>query len=251
MSSLQELCCLARGEFVLKKDMLSFPGNIYSRENKPDAEEVWRGLHNGGETSSFLPSSASCTLGIPTSLGAWDHNGKASQFFLNSFEKLLPFLSSIASSGNFTQDLNHSSVYLYHPYVGPPKTASQLTHPWSKVGGPAQHEIVSSRFLFSPVHETPTEASQPSSPSQMSMLDSTGCFARSPMSCHGHSQSIGERGQAWWLPSIAETDGVNSVITFQCQRDDCSTILKPSHTYMHSFCSFLKFCIFPLNLKTL
>lgn len=90
VSSLQELRCLTRGEFVLKKDMLSFPGNIYSRENKPDAEEAWRGLHNGGE-NSFLPSSASRTLGIPISLGAWDHNGKASQFFLNSFEKLLHF----------------------------------------------------------------------------------------------------------------------------------------------------------------
>lgn len=152
VSSLQELCCLARGEFVLKKDILPFPGNTYSRETKPDAEEAWRELHNGGETSPFLPSMASCTLGIPTSLGAWDHNGKASQFFLNSFEKLFPFLSSIASSGNFAQDLNHSSLFLYHPYVGPTKTASQLTHPWSKAGGPpAQHQIVSSQFLFSPV----------------------------------------------------------------------------------------------------
>ena len=108
------LCCLAKGEFVLKKDIFPFPGNSYSGENKPNAEEAWGELHNGGETSPVLPSLASRALGIPTSLGAWDHSGKASQSLLNSFKKLnlFPFLSSIASSGNLTQDLNCPALYL-------------------------------------------------------------------------------------------------------------------------------------------
>lgn len=73
------LCCLARGVFVLKKDIFPFLGNIYSGENEPNAEEAWGELHNGGEASPLLLSSASRALGIPTSLGAQDHIGKASQ----------------------------------------------------------------------------------------------------------------------------------------------------------------------------
>lgn len=98
------LCCLARREFVPKKDILLFPGNIYSRENKLNAEAAWGELHNGNETSPVLPPSASHALGIPTSLGAQERGGKTSQILLNLFEKinLFPFLSSIASSGNLT-----------------------------------------------------------------------------------------------------------------------------------------------------
>lgn len=139
------------------------------------------------------------------------------------------------------------------------KAASQLTSPCSKAGGPAQHQIVTSQFLFSPawVHAVLTQVSQLSSPSQVSMVDSSGHFARWPMSCHGHPQSNGERGcsargQAWWLLSIMGANGPTPPRPLRGPCDDCSSLLKSSHTHMHAPCSSLKFCTpFPCTQKRL